>query len=203
MANNREGENYNIVKYSVSSVKRDPEKEDSISVNLSTYFSIPYAHSSGYQLSGGATTIIYDSLGTNPKYVKTPYDLIGLNNERSSTSWTISRLDLIDDEGYGEYTTSAGFLFLPPNIAQIAKVSVVDDTDKTKSWGEWECTNFNYTEGETNNMGWYPCTATFKSINKIVDTKPDTLYITVWWYDWSLAHYLKVSSGEFSEATNE
>jgi hypothetical protein len=67
--------NYNIVKYKVSSVKRDPTIEDSISVNLSTYFSIPYSHSPEYQLSGGATTIIYDSLGTNPKCVKTPYDL--------------------------------------------------------------------------------------------------------------------------------
>jgi hypothetical protein len=69
------GDNYNIVKYTVSDIKRDPTVEASISVNLSTYFSIPYSYNPKYQLSGGATTIIYDSLGTNPKYVKTPYNL--------------------------------------------------------------------------------------------------------------------------------
>jgi hypothetical protein len=63
---------WNVLKCKVKNVKIDSLKEKEI--DLTSYFSIPYAPSNTVHIEG-ASNIIYSSAGNNPQYYKNPYKL--------------------------------------------------------------------------------------------------------------------------------
>lgn len=65
-------------------------------VNLTSYYPIPY--SAGNYYIEGATTIVYDSMGSNPSYYKDPYKIFTCNTNENLAEKKIIRNGVVSDK---------------------------------------------------------------------------------------------------------
>ena len=61
--------------------KETGTKQSTRNVNLTSYYPVPY--SAGNYYIEGATTIVYDSMGSNPSYYKDPYKIFTCNSNQN------------------------------------------------------------------------------------------------------------------------
>jgi hypothetical protein len=71
-------------------------KPNARNVNLVSYYPIPY--SAGNYYIEGATTIVYDSMGSNPSYYKDPYKIFTCNTNENLAEKKIVRAGVETDK---------------------------------------------------------------------------------------------------------
>ena len=90
------------IKYTTNAEADSTEDEENANqtstrnVNLTSYYPIPY--SAGNYYIEGATTVVYDSMGTNPTYYKDPYKIFACNTNENLAEKKIIRNGVESDK---------------------------------------------------------------------------------------------------------
>ena len=102
------------------------EKTKTRNVELISYYPVPY--SVGDYYIEGATSIIYDSMGSNPSYYKDPYKIFKLN-----TGEDLSTLKVVDSSGKvtdkNHYDVIWRIAYYKSNGTELVKLSHEDHSD--------------------------------------------------------------------------
>lgn len=102
------------IKYTIVMEIDDEGKEITRDVNLSTYLPIPVRTDKKYVEIEGASQIVYDVNGVNPRYYKNPYKLYGNGLQAFNATWYIYSEDFSDASAIKYYPTLSSDGVLAP-----------------------------------------------------------------------------------------